>query len=101
MTYGTITKTVSTPKKTTIASLKKQIEESKEFMEWHKKAKGEIECKVIPSVTAKKKESYRHTRAFSIPLKTPQPAEKQSVLFPRTTVKYMYRVSEKALRHRL
>ena len=55
MTYGTITKTVSTPKKTTIASLKKQIEESKEFMECLKKAKGEIECKVIPSVTAKKK----------------------------------------------
>ncbi|MBR6633490.1 MAG: Mov34/MPN/PAD-1 family protein [Clostridia bacterium] len=55
MTYGTITKTVSTPKKTTIASLKKQIEESKEFMDCLKKAKGEIECKVIPSVTAKKK----------------------------------------------
>ena len=54
MTYGTITQQVSTPKNTTIASLKKQIEESKEFMEWHKKAKGEIECKVIPSVTAKK-----------------------------------------------
>lgn len=54
MAYGTITKTVSTPKKTTIASLKKQIEESKEFMDCLKKAKGEIECKVIPSVTAKK-----------------------------------------------
>ena len=39
MTYGTITKTVSTPKKTTIASLKKQIEESKEFMDCLKKAK--------------------------------------------------------------
>ena len=55
MTYGTITKTVSTPKKTTIASLKKQIEESKEFMDCLKKAKGDVECKVIPSVTAKKK----------------------------------------------
>ena len=55
MTYGTITKTVSTPKKTTIASLKAQIEDSKEFMDCLKKAKGEIECKVIPSVTAKKK----------------------------------------------
>lgn len=55
MAYGTITKPVSTPKKTTIASLKKQIEESKEFMDCLKKAKGEIECKVIPSVTAKKK----------------------------------------------
>ncbi len=55
MTYGTITKTVTTPKKTTIASLKKQIEESKEFMDCLKKAKGEVECKVIPSVTAKKK----------------------------------------------
>ena len=55
MTYGTITKMVSTPKKTTIASLKKQIEESKEFMDCLKKAKGEIECRVVPSVTAKKK----------------------------------------------
>ena len=57
MTYGTITQQVSTPKNTTIASLKKQIEESKEFMEWHKKTKGEIECKVIPSVTAKKRDA--------------------------------------------
>ena len=55
MTYGTITKNVSTPKKTTIVSLKKQIEDSKEFKDSLKKAKGEIECKVTPSVTAKKK----------------------------------------------
>ncbi len=55
MTYGTISKSVSNPKKTTIASLKTQIEGSKEFLEYLKKAKGEVECKVTPSVTAKKK----------------------------------------------
>ena len=55
MTYGTVSKSVPTPKKTTIVSLKKQIEDSKEFKDSLKKAKGEIECKVIPSVTAKKK----------------------------------------------
>lgn len=55
MVYGTITKTVSTPKKTTVAGMKSQIEKSKEFLDSLKKAKGEIECKVTPSVTAKKK----------------------------------------------
>lgn len=55
MVYGTITKAIPTPKKTTIASLKTQIEESREFLESLKKAKGEITCKVTPSVTAKKK----------------------------------------------
>lgn len=55
MVYGTITKKVSTPKKTTIASFKKQIEDSKEFMTALKKAKGEIVCKVTPTVTAKQK----------------------------------------------
>lgn len=53
--YGKITKTVSSPKKTTIAGFKSQIENSKEFLDSLKKAKGEIECKVMPSVTAKKK----------------------------------------------
>ncbi len=46
MVYGTITKTVSTPKKTTIASLKSQIEKSKEFLDSLKKAKSKVECKV-------------------------------------------------------
>ncbi len=55
MTYGTISKSVSTPKKTTIASLKKQIEESMEFTTMLKKSKGDVECKVTPSVVAKKK----------------------------------------------
>lgn len=55
MTYGTITKAVATPKKTTIASMKQQIEESKEFTTMLKKAKGDVECKVTPSVVAKKK----------------------------------------------
>lgn len=69
VTYGSIVKQVTTPKKTTIASLKTQIEESAEFMKFlqkpaddkkTKKSKGEtdkkeIECKVVPTVTAKKK----------------------------------------------
>ena len=55
VTYGTITKTV-TNKKDTIASFKKKVEDSKEFLNALKKAKGtEIECKVSPTVTAKKK----------------------------------------------
>ena len=55
MVYGTITKPVTTPKKTTIAALKAQIEESKEFAASLKKAKGGIECRITPMVTAKKK----------------------------------------------
>lgn len=65
MTYGTITKSISTPKKTTIAAMKKQIEDSKEFTAMltksgeKKNAKksepAEIVCKVTPSVVAKKK----------------------------------------------
>ena len=55
MVYGSITKPVTTPKKTTIAALKAQIEESKEFAAAMKKAKGDIECKITPIVTAKKK----------------------------------------------
>lgn len=55
MEYGTITKSIPNPKKTTIISMKKKIEDSKEFMESLKKAKGEVVCKVTPSVSAKKK----------------------------------------------
>ena len=55
MVYGSVTKAVSTPKKTTIAELKKQIEDSKAFQDALKKAKGEMTCEVRPSVTAKKK----------------------------------------------
>lgn len=53
--YGTITKNVTNPKKTTIISVKKDIENSKAFLDSLKKAKGDIECKVTPTVTAKKK----------------------------------------------
>ena len=70
VTYGPVVKQVANAKKTTIASIKKQIEESDEFMKYLKKPaddkktkakkskgdeKSEIECKVIPIVTAKKK----------------------------------------------
>lgn len=55
MVYGTITKSIPTPKKTTIISMKKKIEDSKEFMDMLKKAKGDTVCKVTPSVVAKKK----------------------------------------------
>ncbi len=53
--YGKITKIVPAPKKTTIAGFKSQIENSKEFLNSLNKCKGEIKCKVTPSVTAKKK----------------------------------------------
>ena len=62
MVYGTITKSIPTPKKTTIISMKKKIEESKEFLDSLKKAKGDVVCKVTPSVSAKKKgvlQSYK------------------------------------------
>lgn len=55
VTYGTITKMVSN-KKDTIACFKKKIEDSKAFADALKKAKGtDIECKVSPTITAKKK----------------------------------------------
>ena len=82
ITYGTITKTVSTPKKTTIASLKKQIEESKEFMDCLKKAKGEIECKVIPSVTAKKKGIVASYKGVANSLEEAVSSGKQIVFVP-------------------
>lgn len=62
MEYSTITKSIPNPKKTTIISMKKKIEDSKEFMESLKKANGEVVCKVTPSVSAKKKgvmQSYK------------------------------------------
>ncbi|MBS7297633.1 MAG: Mov34/MPN/PAD-1 family protein [Eubacteriales bacterium] len=55
VTYGSISKNVTTPKDTTIASFKKKIEESKEFPEAIKKAKGDLKCEITPSVKAKKK----------------------------------------------
>ena len=82
MTYGTITKTVTTPKKTTIASLKKQIEESKEFMDCLKKAKGEIESKVIPSVTAKKKGIVASYKGVANSLEEAVSSGKQIVFVP-------------------
>ena len=82
VTYGTITKTVSTPKKTTIASLKKQIEESKEFMDCLKKAKGEVECKVIPSVTAKKKGIVASYKGVANSLEEAVSSGKQIVFVP-------------------
>lgn len=74
VTYGTITKTVSTPKKITIASFKKEIEESKEFTTMLTKAQNKttdkkssktdkpIECVISPKVKMKPKgvvDSYK------------------------------------------
>ncbi len=55
MVYGTVTKHVTKPNKTTIASLKKEIEGSKTFLDSLKKVKGEVTCKVTPTISAKKK----------------------------------------------
>lgn len=55
VTYGSITKNVTVPKETTIASFKKKIEDSKEFPDAIKKAKGDLKCEITPSVKAKKK----------------------------------------------
>lgn len=68
VTYGTISKTVSTPKKTTIASFKKEIENSKEFTTMLTKAQNKtadkkgsakedkpIECVISPKTKMKPK----------------------------------------------
>lgn len=60
VTYAGVTANVSDPKKTTIASVKKKIEESKDFAAKLKKMKtdkerSEVVCKITPSVVAKKK----------------------------------------------
>lgn len=55
VTYAGITKTVVNADKTTIASFKKKIEDSKEFLTALQKAKGDIVCKISPKVTAKQK----------------------------------------------
>lgn len=55
MNYGSISKTVTSPGKTTISEMKSKIEKSEEFMKMLKKNKGKAECKVMPSVTAHKK----------------------------------------------
>ena len=64
MVYGSISKSIPTPKKTTVASMKKQIEESAEFLKSLKKAKGDIVCKVVPSVVAKKKGTVSYIGKF-------------------------------------
>lgn len=55
VTYAGITKTVVNADKTTIASFKKKIEDSKEFLTALQKAKGDIVCKISPKITAKQK----------------------------------------------
>ncbi len=55
--YGGVIKLISDPKKTTVASVKKDIENSKSFTDAlaKKKKDDDVVCKVTPSVTAKKK----------------------------------------------
>lgn len=55
MSYCGIVKQVAKPKETTIAEQKKLIEESKDFITAIKRKKGELTCKIIPTVTAQKK----------------------------------------------
>lgn len=64
MVYGSISKNIPKPKETTIASMKKKIEESGAFLKSLKKAKGDIVCKVTPSVEAKKKGVASYIGAF-------------------------------------
>ena len=54
--YGDVTKYIDKPKEKTIASIKEEIEKSKQFLDALKKGKvKEPDCLVIPSVTAKSK----------------------------------------------
>lgn len=55
MNYCGIVKQVAQPNKTTIAEQKKLIEESKDFITAIKRKKGDLTCKIIPTVTAQKK----------------------------------------------
>ena len=54
--YGDVTKYIDKPKEKTIASIKEEIEKSKQFLDALKKGKvKEPDCLVTPSVTAKSK----------------------------------------------
>ena len=54
--YGEVSKYIDKPKEKTIASVKEEIEKSKQFLDAIKKGKvKEPDCLVIPSVTAKSK----------------------------------------------
>ena len=54
--YGKISKPVPSPRKTTIAGIKSEIETSKEFLDSLKKAKDKTPaCKLVPKVTAQNK----------------------------------------------
>lgn len=55
MNYCGIVKQVAQPNKTTVAEQKKLIEESKDFISAIKRKKGDLTCKIIPTVTAQKK----------------------------------------------
>lgn len=55
MVYGAVSKTVISPRKSTVIGMKKEIEKSKSFRDGLKQAKDGIVCKVTPMVTAKKK----------------------------------------------
>ena len=51
--YGDVTRTIAQPKETTIASIKEEIERSKQFLDALKKAKDKNpDCFVTPKVTA-------------------------------------------------
>lgn len=55
VTYGKISRMVEKPDETTIASVKRSIEDSKEFLEEIKKSKGDLQCEVTAIVRLKDK----------------------------------------------
>jgi len=55
MVYGKVTKNIANPKAVTVAKQKTDIESSKEFLDSLKKTKGDVICKITPTVTAQKK----------------------------------------------
>ena len=65
MDYCGVVKNVAQPTKTTIAEQKKLIEESKDFLTAIKRKKGDFSCKVIPTVTAQKKDRCLYIRVYS------------------------------------
>ena len=82
MEYGSIKKQISKPKDTVIATLKTEIETSKEFLEMLKKAKNkDICCKVKPTIRAQSKGISSYKGVFSS-LEEAHESEKMICILP-------------------